>query len=156
MEWNPVNYRAGGVLWESSFPAAGFWDPDMDEESWQKLKAAKTTFTPDQLLAYGSDYIFTISLRLDGSFITGNTLATNDPYKDGFTTIIRSVDLADLQGGGEWDRQWYRHSSHLDMGFTAEFVPDTVTPEPVSMVLLGTGLAGVAGAARRRRRKERL
>lgn len=38
---------------------------------------------------------------------------------------------------------------------TFETTPaNTVTPEPVSMALLGTGLAGVAGVRRRRRRRE--
>lgn len=51
----------------------------------------------------------------------------------------------------------YAAHGYLDANFTADnrFSTDgTVTPEPISMVLLASGLMGVAGAGARRRKQE--
>ncbi|HLL45388.1 MAG TPA: PEP-CTERM sorting domain-containing protein [Longimicrobiaceae bacterium] len=48
---------------------------------------------------------------------------------------------------------WTVSPTHDVQGFYAT-LDTTVTPEPATMALLGTGLAALAGAARRRRRRE--
>jgi hypothetical protein len=55
-------------------------------------------------------------------------------------------------GGGSWNDHNGTPGYRGMMEFEAIETPGTVTPEPVTMTLLGTGLAAV-GAARRRRRQ---
>lgn len=56
------------------------------------------------------------------------------------------VGFEDLWAGGDFD--------YNDLTFDVMNANTTVTPEPVSMVLLGSGLLGLGGAAARRRRKQ--
>jgi hypothetical protein len=66
----------------------------------------------------------------------------NDPYADG--RFVYSGD-----GGASWADL----GSQYDLAFEANF---TATPEPASMLLMATGLSGVAAWRRRRRKSEAL
>lgn len=68
-----------------------------------------------------------------------------DTYPDG-NVAITSV-------GDEFAREWNLDYGDLDIAFRATFSPANAAPipEPTTMLLLGTGLAGIGAALRRKR-----
>ncbi len=72
-------------------------------------------------------------------------------------TGLDGTDYRDINSGtsAAYTVWGYNHAAPMGLVTTFETTPaDTVTPEPVSMALLGTGLAGVAAVRRRRRKRE--
>lgn len=77
---------------------------------------------------------------------------------DGFGEIAPIYLLTDVSGSGtSSDLYGLTYSAHglTNNGTGSEFsTGGSVTPEPMSMLLLGSGLAGIGAARRQRRKKE--
>jgi hypothetical protein len=112
------------------------------------------TFTPsDYGIAVGAELIFGIRVISDGNreYFMGPGLRNPDGIihaaVDNLGGGVLVVGFEDLFGGGDLD---YDDNKFR---FTGAVVAPATVPEPASMLLLGSGLAGVAARGRRRRKQ---
>lgn len=142
--WDQANLRAtGGALFASavmSGPSGDWYDQ-------------VSVNTGSLLLNPGSMYVAFLSTSgLPGSGSNAWQWPGSDAYTGGAFVYIRNGDDQSQWTNSMWGTNSYGVGTDLrfDMNFSPNG-PVSVTPEPVSMSLLGTGLAAVASLRRRRK-----
>lgn len=165
--YEPFLFRAYLMRWDADAaqpfgPVLFRSDPLEGIRSDAERDYYRTAFDPGTWLRSGAMYVAFLSSVEHPVPLGPGQLAANavlevwgdgedfpfDPYEGGDLVGVDSGPGLEGLTGGRWTV--YANS---DARFEAHFSTSTV-PEPASMALLGSGLAGLAGWAKRRRRRE--
>jgi hypothetical protein len=113
--------------------------------------AVGSDFTIDSTIA--GDATFDSAASAWGSQGRNNYLVefNNNVFGDVISLMFDTGSLKGYTGGGLNNESNFLNSDYDEPSFTAVLTPESaVTPEPSSLVLLGTGLLGSIGAMRRK------
>jgi len=140
------NYSSAGLFVEAlSFSLPGFTNPDGTDETGESFLISFNTSTNFFQITDSTDS----DVKLVGSIVKVQTSSGEVTLDVMFTTPSGFQSSAtfhfDLSGGGT-----SCGTGCTDFQAFSVDVPVTPTPEPASLLLMGTGLLGLGGAVRRR------